>query len=91
VIIAGRHRRDVTLSDRFLDAVKPRAIIASNASYPANESLSPAAKQYWQSLGIHVFDQQQTGAVTLRADASGNLHIHGFLCPEPVVLSPHHP
>jgi ComEC/Rec2-related protein len=86
VIIAGRHRTDITLCDRFLDAVNPRAIIASNSSHPEGEAVPPNAIAYWKSRGIHVIDQRESGGVTLRVDESGELRIEGFLGPEPVIL-----
>jgi competence protein ComEC len=86
IIIAGRHRTDITLCDRFLDAVNPQAIIASNASHPEGEAVPPAAITYWKSRGIQVFDQRESGGVTLRVDEKGNLRIEGFLGPAPVIL-----
>jgi beta-lactamase superfamily II metal-dependent hydrolase len=86
VIIAGRHTNDITLCDRFLDAVKPQAIIASNASHPENEVLPPASLAYWKSRGIRVIDQRESGGVTLRVDEHGSLRIEGFLGPAPVIL-----
>jgi ComEC/Rec2-related protein len=86
IIIAGRHRSDLTLCDRFLDAVKPRAIIASNASHPEGEAVPPAAIAYWKSRGIQVIDQCESGGVTLRVDEDGSLRIEGFLGPAPVIL-----
>jgi ComEC/Rec2-related protein len=88
VIIAGRHRTDVTLCDRFLDAVRPRAIIASNSPYPDGEILPPGTIDYWKSRGIQVIDQGVSGGVTLRVDEVGGLCIEGFLGPEPVILRP---
>lgn len=88
VIIAGRHRTDLTLCDAFLDAVDPRAIIASNKTYPEGEAVPPGAIAYWKSRGIHVIDQAETGAVTLRVDEAGNLNIGGFLNSQPVNLKP---
>jgi len=86
VIIAGRHRTDVTLCDRFLDAVNPRAIIASNAAHPEGEAVPPDAIAYWKSRGIQVIDQRESGGVTLRADEDGSLRIERFLEPAPVIL-----
>jgi competence protein ComEC len=88
VIIAGRHRTDLSLCDRFLDAVNPRAIIASNASHPEGEAVPPRAIAYWKSRGIQVIDQRESGGVTLRVDERGHLHIMGFLTDSPVVLDP---
>ncbi len=88
VIIAGRHRLDLTLCDPFLDAVNPRAIIASNAAFPVAEKLNPGTVAYWKSRGIQVLDQARTGGVTLRVDDAGNLLLQGFLSPSPVCLKP---
>lgn len=88
VIIAGRNRSDLTLCDAFLDAVKPTAIIASNAPFPAGEALDADTVAYWKSRGIHVIDQARSGGVTLRVEDSGNLRIEGFLDPVPLVLKP---
>jgi ComEC/Rec2-related protein len=86
LIIAGRHRADLTLCDRFLDAVRPRAIIASNSPFPIEERLAPGTVDFWRSRGIEVIDQAQSGGVTVRVDDSGNLSLDGFLSPAPLVL-----
>jgi ComEC/Rec2-related protein len=88
VIIAGRHRGDLTLCDRFLDAVDPRAIIASNSPFPLEEKLPADAVEYWKSSGIEVVDQRKSGGVTFRVDDAGNLCIEGFLSDAPLVLKP---
>lgn len=79
VIIAGRHRSDLSLGDRFLNAVAPRAIIASNSLFPVEERLPKNSVAYWKSRGIEVFDQAETGGVTLRIEEDGSLQIQGFL------------
>jgi ComEC/Rec2-related protein len=89
VIIAGRHRTDLSLSDGFLDAVNPTAIIASNSPFPIEEKRDPETMDYWKSRDILVIDQAQSGGVTLRVDESGNLHIEGFLSDSPVILTRH--
>lgn len=88
VIIAGRHQSDLTLCDRFLHAVNPRVIIASNPPFPPEEKLMPATVEYWKSRGILVLDQAHTGGVKLHVDDEGNLCIRGFLSDAPVVLKP---
>ena len=88
VIIAGRHRGDLGLCDRFLDAVRPRAIIASNSPFPIEEKLDPATTAYWKSRGLQVLDQGETGGVTLTVDDAGCLLLSGFLSAEPVRLNP---
>lgn len=79
VIVAGRHRSDLSLGDAFLQAVNPQAIIASNRSYPPSEQLPKNLVSYWKSRGITVFDQLETGGVSVRIDDEGNLRIAGFL------------
>ncbi len=86
VIIAGRHRDDLTLCDPFLDAVNPRAIIASNPPFPAAERLSQATVEYWTSRGIGVIDQGRHGGVTMTINRNGALVIDGFLTDKPLVL-----
>lgn len=88
LIIAGRHRGDLTLCDRFLDAVQPMAIIASNPPYPATERIPPDAAAYWKSRGIQLIDQATTGGVTLTLDPAGRLVIDGFLSSAPIILHP---
>jgi competence protein ComEC len=88
VIIAGRNRTDITLCDRFLNAVNPRAIIASNPTSPIEEKLPESAVAYWKSRGIEVIDQRQSGGVTLHFDEEENLRIEGFLSTAPVILTP---
>ncbi len=79
VIVAGRHCRDFVLCDRFLDAVSPRAIIASNSPFPQEERLPQRQADYWKSLGIHVLDLSRTGGVTVRITGDGGLAIDGFM------------
>ena len=86
VIIAGHHARDVSLSDRFLDAVNPQAIVASHSDFPPEERLKPDAVRYWRSRGIHAIHQGETGGVTLRIDPSGNLRLEGFVDRSVVIL-----
>jgi competence protein ComEC len=87
VIIAGRNRTDVSLCDRFIDAVNPRAIVASNPPYPESERLPPASVAYWRSRDIQVIDQGVAGGVTLSVDENGALVIEGFLTDKPLVLT----
>ncbi|MFT4176528.1 MAG: ComEC/Rec2 family competence protein [Luteolibacter sp.] len=79
VIVCGRPHHDRNLSDAFLRAVSPRAIIASNADYPANERLPDGQIAYWERLGIEVFDQKRTGGVTLKLGKNGELILKGFV------------
>jgi competence protein ComEC len=88
VIIAGRHRDDISLTDRFLDAVDPQVIVASHSDFPIAEKLKPETVGYWRSRGVQVMHQGETGAVTVRVDASGNLRLEGFMDKSVIVLKP---
>jgi len=79
VIISGRHRADANLGDEFLDAVNPRAIIASNAAHPPEERLPESQAAYWRSRGIHLVDQGKTGGVTVKVERGGAMAIRGFV------------
>ncbi|RYD37581.1 MAG: hypothetical protein EOP85_17500 [Verrucomicrobiaceae bacterium] len=88
VIVAGRHRGDATLGDRFLDAVNPMAIVASHSEFPVSERLNPGRVDYWRSRGIRVIDQGKSGGVTLRVDGNGELRLEGFADGSVTTLSP---
>lgn len=88
VIIAGHHSSEPGLSDAFIAAVHPQAIIASNAPFPLSERLDPSHTAYWRSEGITVFDQGKSGGVTLTIDASGSLRIEGFADHSVTVIKP---
>lgn len=88
VIIAGKHRTDTSLSDRFLDAVNPQAIVASHSEFPVSERLNPKRADYWRSRGIQVVNQANAGGVTLRIDGQGNLRLEGFADKSAITLSP---
>ena len=88
VIIAGRHHTDVSLTDPFLAAVSPQVIVASHADFPIAEKLLPETVSYWQSRGIQVMHQGETGAVTVRIDGSGNLRLEGFVDKSLITLKP---
>jgi competence protein ComEC len=78
IVVAGQHRRDLSLDDAFIAAVSPRAIVASNASFPPEERLDPSKVERWRQLGIAVFNQRETGGVTIRPE-EGKLKLEGFL------------
>lgn len=78
VIVAGRNRRDRSLGPDFLDAVRPRAVVATHADFPEQERIPGELIADLQRRGVPLFHQGQTGAVTLcfRPEA---LEIKGFI------------
>jgi competence protein ComEC len=66
VIIRNQHASDFSLLPEFLRAVAPRLVISSNSGFPPEQKMSSKLRQDCEDLGIQLYDQAQTGAVTLR-------------------------
>ena len=78
VIVAGRHRTDLCLSETFLKAVDPRVIIIGNDAHPEGERVGSDNLEQWRRSGIIVFDQSRCGAVLIRPE-DGGLTIEGHI------------
>src|SRR5439155_21868439 len=66
IIVKGQHHSEQSGSEAFLDAARPRLIIASSRDFPDHERISDSWIEELQERGIKLFRQDQTGAVTLR-------------------------
>jgi len=88
LLIAGHHRTDLSLGDEFIQAVAPRAIVASNSPFPLEERLDPRKVSWWEKSGIQVLDQRATGGVTIRPEKDGSLVLKGFVDGRELRLSP---
>ena len=66
IIVKGQHHSGQSGSEAFLDAARPRLIIASSRDFPDHERISDTWVERLQERGIKLFRQDQTGAVTLR-------------------------
>ena len=71
IVIKGQHHSGQSGSDAFLDAVRPRLIIASSRDFPEYERISDDWVERVRARGIKLFRQDETGAVTLRFDRDG--------------------
>jgi hypothetical protein len=58
--------------------VNPSLAIASAAEFPNNEPVPPEWEDLVRSLGIRLFSQDETGAVTIRP-AAGSYSATGFM------------
>lgn len=65
IIIKGQHHSGESGSDAFLDATRPRLIIATSQDFPGYERVSDAWVENLQKRGIKLFRQDDAGAVTL--------------------------
>lgn len=84
VIIKGRHRSDYTGLAEFLNAVKPEALISTNTSFPDTERIPQEWKDLLDHRNIALFDQSETGAVTIRC-AAERLQIDSYLTRQTLV------
>jgi competence protein ComEC len=66
ILIKGQHHSAVSGSAMFLDAVRPRLIIATSRDFPENERIKDEWAEEVQRRGIRLFRQDLTGAVLLR-------------------------
>jgi beta-lactamase superfamily II metal-dependent hydrolase len=65
VLIKGQHHSAPSGSGPFLDAVRPRLIIATSQDFPASERISEDWVEEVRARGIKLFRQDKTGAVQL--------------------------
>jgi beta-lactamase superfamily II metal-dependent hydrolase len=66
IIVKGQHHSEQSGSGAFLDAARPRLIIATSRDFPEKERIDDAWAENLQRRGIKLFRQDQTGAVLLR-------------------------
>src|SRR5881275_1782976 len=66
IIIKGQHHFGESGSEAFLDAARPRLVIATSRDFPDHERISDTWAEKLQRRGIKLFRQDQTGAVILR-------------------------
>src|SRR5213595_496887 len=71
IVVKGQHHSGQSVTDAFLDAVRPRLIIASSRDFPDYERISDEWAERVRTRRIRLFRQDETGAVTLRFDRNG--------------------
>lgn len=65
ILVKGQHHTGVSGSGAFLDAVRPRLIIATSTQFPERERVSDEWAEQLRTRGIKLFRQDETGAVEL--------------------------
>lgn len=70
VIVAGKHAREGSLGEEFLDAVRPEHIIF-NAGWRAGEALDGDQRRRIAERGVVLWDLSETGAVGIRCGKRG--------------------
>jgi competence protein ComEC len=71
IVIKGQHHSGESGSDAFLDAARPRLIIATSRDFPNHERISDSWAENLRARGIKLFRQDETGAVTVRFHRDG--------------------
>jgi len=69
--IKGQHHSGNSGSDGFLEAVRPRLIIATSRDFPEYERINDKWAEDVQARGIKLFRQDETGAVTMYFGRNG--------------------
>src|SRR5438477_2731933 len=69
ILIKGQHHSGKSGSDTFLDAVRPRLIIATSRDFPEYERVTDEWAASVRARGITLFRQDETGAVELHFGA----------------------
>src|SRR5215211_699060 len=65
IVVKGQHYSGNSGSTPFLDAVRPRLIIATSREFPEHERISEQWAEQIRARGIKLFRQDETGAVEL--------------------------
>jgi competence protein ComEC len=65
IVVKGQSNSGQSGSTAFLDAVRPRLIIATSRDFPDHERVNDAWAEELEKRGIKLFRQDLTGAVTL--------------------------
>lgn len=63
ILIKGQHHSGKSGSDRFLDAVRPKLIVATSRDFPIAERIDDQWAERLHARGIKLFRQDETGAV----------------------------
>jgi ComEC/Rec2-related protein len=87
IVVFGRHGEDITATDTFLRAVRPKVIVLNQADPFRDGSDEPALRARLAATGAALFDQSVCGAVviTFRRDRAS---VRGFLDGQSVDLAP---
>ncbi len=71
ILAVGRHESGILPDGGFIMAVGPKLVVASSAEFPNNQPIPPEWAEMVASLGIELFRQDETGAVTIQPSPDG--------------------
>src|SRR3954454_2035009 len=65
ILVKGQHHSGISGPAPFLDAVRPRLIIATSREFPEHERINEQWAEHLRARGIKLFREDETGAVEL--------------------------
>jgi beta-lactamase superfamily II metal-dependent hydrolase len=65
LVLKGQHHSGLSGSEAFLDAVRPRAIVATSRDFPEYERIKEDWVERIHARGIKLFRHDETGAVRI--------------------------
>ena len=71
LIVKGRHGREPSCTDAFLDAVRPEAVVVAAALRPIDRYPDPELRERLQPRGVRLIRTDEAGAVTIRLTKRG--------------------
>jgi len=78
ILVAGRHRSGLPMDRAFIEAVNPSVLIVTVSHFPANEPLDEQWARMVREMGIRIFRQDETGAVTVEISPD-HFRVVGFV------------
>lgn len=71
LIIKGRHEKESSCTDEFLDAVRPEAVVVAANTRLSSRYPQPDLRERLERRRVPVYRTDETGAVTIRLTKSG--------------------
>jgi beta-lactamase superfamily II metal-dependent hydrolase len=82
ILVKGQHHQGISGTPQFLDAVRPKLIIATSSDSPTAEQITDEWKSTIAERPIKLFRQDETGAVEISFTAKGEWQARSYLTGE---------
>jgi competence protein ComEC len=71
LVIKGRHEKESSGTDEFLDAVRPEAVVVAANTRPSSRYPQPDLRERLERRHVAIYRTDETGAVTIRLTKRG--------------------
>jgi len=71
IIIKGRHGREPSCTDDFLDAVRPEMVVQTVSARPSSRYMEPELRERLQRRGVKLYRTDETGPVMIHLTRQG--------------------